>query len=75
MTDRRLIRLLFVDDHPASREPLAMLLDRQDDLQVVGQASSVAEAKAVLATGVQVDIAIVDLDLGHGTGVSVIHDL
>ena len=42
------VRLLLVDDHSSSREPLAILLDRQPDLEVVGQAGSLAEARHLL---------------------------
>jgi DNA-binding NarL/FixJ family response regulator len=71
----RPIRLLLVDDHASSREPLALLLDRQPDLEVVGQAGSLAEARQLLRSGVRADIAVVDLDLGDGSGVDLIHDL
>lgn len=71
----RPIRLLLFDDHPASREPLAMLLDRQPDLTVVGQVGSLAEARSMVTSGLAFDIAIVDLDLGDGNGVAIIRDL
>lgn len=74
MTDR-VVRLLLVDDHVSSREPLAMLLDRQPDFEVVGQAGSLAEARGLIASGVRADIALVDLDLGDGCGVELIDDL
>lgn len=69
------IRLLLVDDHPTSREPLAELLDRQPDLIVVGQAGSLAEARALLANGLAVDVALVDLGLPDGSGAELIRDL
>jgi DNA-binding NarL/FixJ family response regulator len=71
----RPIRLLLVDDHASSREPLALLLDRLPDLEVAGQAGSLAEARRLLGSGVRVDVAVVDLDLGDGSGVDLIHDL
>jgi DNA-binding NarL/FixJ family response regulator len=71
----RPIRLLLVDDHPASREPLAELLDRQPDLTVVGEAGSVAEARSVLAGGASIDVALVDLELPDGHGEDVIAEV
>jgi DNA-binding NarL/FixJ family response regulator len=69
------IRLLLIDDHPSLREPLAELLDRQPDLLVVGQAGSLAEARAVLAARVAVDVALVDLELPDGNGTELIREL
>jgi two-component system, NarL family, response regulator DevR len=69
------IRLLLVDDHAASREPLAILLDRQNDLEVVEQAGSLAETRKLIAAGVVFDIAIVELNLGNGSGVELIREI
>jgi DNA-binding NarL/FixJ family response regulator len=69
------IHLMLADDHAALREPLAALLDRDPALTVVDQATSLAEARAKIANGQPVDIALVDLDLGDGSGVDLIRDL
>ncbi len=69
------ITVILIDDHPASRTPLALLLDRQPGLSVSGEAGSVAEATALIARGPCPDVAIVDLDLGDGRGVDVIRIL
>lgn len=74
MADRP-IRLLLVDDHPTSRESLAMLLDLQPDMQVVGQAGAIAESRALLDEGLDVDIALIDLDLPDGDGADLIREL
>ena len=68
------IRVLLVDDHPTSREPLAALLEREGDVAVVGEAGSLAEARALLGR-VLVDVAVVDLDLPDGSGVELIRGL
>jgi DNA-binding NarL/FixJ family response regulator len=63
------IRILLVDDHASTREPLAFMLEQEPDLTVVAQAGSVAEARRVLGeTGVAVDVAVVDLGLPEGSG-------
>jgi DNA-binding NarL/FixJ family response regulator len=63
------IRILLVDDHASTREPLAFMLAREPDLTVVAQAGSFAEAgRAIAATGAAIDVAIVDLGLPDGAG-------
>ena len=69
------IRLLLVDAHAALREPLALFLEREPDLAVVGQAGSLAEARALLAAGPAFDLAVVDLDLPDGPGTELLRDL
>ncbi len=69
------IRLLLVEDHLAIRDPMAELFDRQPDLQVVGLAATLAEARALLAGGTVVDVALVDLDLPDGRGSQLVREL
>ena len=71
----RTITIVLIDDHPSSREPLAQLLNRQPGLQVIGEAGSAAEATALIDGGLCPDVAIVDLDLGDGSGIDVIRSL
>jgi DNA-binding NarL/FixJ family response regulator len=56
-----MIRILLLDDHPVLRHGIRAVLDTQDDLEVVAEAGSVAEASAAAS---DVDVALVDLDLG-----------
>ncbi len=67
-----MIRLLLVDDHAAFREPLAHMLDREPDIEVVAQAGSVAEATTLLEG---IDVAIVDLNMPDGDGLPLIREL
>jgi RNA polymerase sigma factor (sigma-70 family) len=69
------IRLILVDDHRSFRVPVAYMLDREPDLVVVGQASSLAEAREQIASGIAIDVALIDLDLPDGNGVDLIHAL
>jgi DNA-binding NarL/FixJ family response regulator len=69
-----MIRVFLVDDHAAAREPLAILLDREPGMTVVGQAGSLEEARAKLAE-TEADIAVVDLGLPDGDGVDLVRDM
>lgn len=70
------IRLLLVDDHAAFRVPLALALELEPDLLVVGQAGSLAEARALLPhLAGQLDVALVDLQLPDGDGTDFVRDL
>ena len=42
------IRLLLIDDHVAFRMPLAILLEQEPDLTVIGQAGSLEEARPMV---------------------------
>jgi DNA-binding NarL/FixJ family response regulator len=63
----RLIRVVIVENHQLVSESLALLLDGQQDMEVVGKASSVAEA-GQLARSLRPDVAVMDFHLGDGTG-------
>lgn len=70
------IRVMLVDDHITLREPLAFMLERQSDLAVSAQASSLVEAKELLRDdNLAVDVAVVDMDLPDGSGEDFIADL
>ena len=60
------IRVLLVDDHQLLTDALAGLMRHTDDIEVVGIASTVAEAKAAALQ--PVDVALMDYLLPDGTG-------
>lgn len=64
------IRLLLVDDHPVVREGLATLLASNEDLEVVAQAGTLADALALADT--PVDVCVLDVALPDGDGISAI---
>src|SRR5438132_9483875 len=63
----RLIRVVIVENHQLVSESLGLLLDGQRDMEVVGKASSVAEAVA-LPGSLGPDVVVMDYHLGDGTG-------
>ncbi|GIL31186.1 response regulator [Actinocatenispora comari] len=70
-----MIRVLLVDDHPVVRAGIVALLGGVADLEVVGEASTGAEALS-LAAALAPDVVLVDLALGSGIdGVEVIRRL
>ena len=56
------IMVLVVEDHPATRLGLVMLLEREDDIEVVGEAESGAEALQKIAA-LQPDLVVLDVRL------------
>ncbi|MFC9833113.1 response regulator [Rhodococcus sp. NPDC127530] len=61
------IRVAVVDDHPVFRLGMVALLSTLDGMEVAAQASSVAEALDVVDG--DVDVVLMDLELGDGSGV------
>ena len=57
------INLLLLDDHEMFREGLARTLEREQDMNVVGQCSTSAEALPLLKRNV--DMVLLDVDLGN----------
>ena len=68
------IRVLIVDDHEMVREGLSLLLEEAEELEIVGQAGSVAQAVRQ-AEALQPDVILLDMMLPDGDGVSVIQQL
>lgn len=69
-----MIRLLLVDDHGIVREGLSLLLRREPDFTVVGEAASAAEAIEQVSR-LRPDVAIMDIGLGDDDGVRAIEAL
>jgi two-component system NarL family response regulator len=62
------MRLLLVDDHALFREGLVSLFNPQQDIKVVGQASSVQEA-ITLTHELKPDLILMDISLPDGSGI------
>ncbi|MBB5835138.1 response regulator [Kribbella italica] len=62
-----MIRVALVDDHPVVRAGMRALLEGQDDLSVVGEASD-AHSAVQLVAAIRPDVVLMDLNLGTGPG-------
>src|SRR5438445_7941151 len=60
-------RVVIVENHQLVSESLSLLLDGQKDMEVVGSATSVAEA-AALPRQLAPDVVVMDFHLDDGTG-------
>ena len=68
------ISVFLLDDHEIVRRGIAQLLETEDDIQVVGEASSAAQALARIPA-LRPDVAILDIRLPDGDGVTVCRDV
>ncbi|GAA2473596.1 response regulator transcription factor [Streptomyces longisporus] len=68
------IRVFLLDDHEVVRRGLADLLDAEPDISVVGDAENVEHA-LVRAPAVRPHVAVLDVRLPDGDGISVCRDL
>ena len=68
MTQRAMIRLFLVDDHPLVRDGLRARLDPLPTLEIVGEAGSAAEALNAIET-LQPDIVLADVGMKDMNGI------
>ncbi|HEV7650292.1 MAG TPA: response regulator transcription factor [Actinophytocola sp.] len=68
------IRILLVDDHELVRRGIAELLAAEADLEIVGEAASVAEA-LTRAAQVEADVAVLDVRMRDGDGIALCREL
>ncbi len=68
------IRIMVVDDHEIVRAGLRALLGPVDDMEIVGEASDVAEAVAS-APVLSPDVVLMDLRLPDGSGVDACREI
>jgi two-component system response regulator DevR len=68
------LTVFLVDDHEVVRRGVGDLLDEEEDLTVIGQAGSVAEALARIPA-LRPDVAVLDMRLPDGNGVELCREL
>ncbi|HTC41966.1 MAG TPA: response regulator transcription factor [Candidatus Acidoferrales bacterium] len=67
-------RVLLVDDHPIVRQGLALLIDREPDLSVCGEADGAHSAFHAITT-LRPDIVVLDISLSGPDGLDVLKDI
>jgi len=68
------LTVFLVDDHEMVRRGVADLLNEEEDLRVIGQASLVSEALARILA-LRPDVAVLDIRLPDGNGVELCREL
>lgn len=68
------LRVLCVDDHPTVLEGIALVIEREADMEVVARVTNSEDAIAAF-TRVRPDVTLMDLRLGAGSGIHAIREI
>jgi DNA-binding NarL/FixJ family response regulator len=68
MTERDVLRVLIVDDHPLFRKGVSALIGVQPDMELAGAADGM-QAAVEMALSLQPDVVLMDLQLPDGSGI------
>ena len=68
------LRVMLVDDHEVVRDGVRALLEAAEDLTVVSEASSVAEAVR-FAAAIRPDVVVMDVRLADGSGIEATREI
>ena len=74
-TDQKTVRLLIIDDHALFRESVARLLQSEPGFEVVAHCGSGTEALSVMKSSGEIDVVLLDLDLGQERGADFLDQL
>ncbi|WP_017559824.1 response regulator transcription factor [Nocardiopsis baichengensis] len=74
MTAEQTIRVFLVDDHDIVRRGVGAMIEKESDMEVVGEAADASGALARIPA-VEPDVALLDVRLPDGSGVEVCRDL
>jgi DNA-binding NarL/FixJ family response regulator len=66
--------VFLVDDHPILRHGVAALIDSQSDLEVIGEAATMADAYSMISANVP-DLAVIDITLDGNNGLELMKGL
>lgn len=72
--DAKTIKVFLLDDHEVVRRGVAALLSAEDDIEIVGEAGNAEQAMARIPAA-RPDVAVLDVRLPDGDGVSVCREL
>ena len=73
-TATRLLRIMLVDDHEVVRDGVRALLNAAEDMTVVSEASTVAEAIRY-AAAIKPDVVVMDVRLADGSGIEATREI
>ena len=68
------IRVFIADDHPIARRGIAMLIDGQQDMEVVGEAANGDDAIDGIKQ-LRPDVALIDMDMPRASGLEVTEEV
>lgn len=71
---RRIVRILIVDNHPIVREGLRSIIEQASDLVVCAEADTVTSALAAIKE-TNPDVIVTDISLNEGDGIGLVRDL
>ncbi|MFP4622301.1 MAG: response regulator [Bacteroidales bacterium] len=74
LTDKRVIRIFITDDHYLIREGFKKAIDRESDMEVVGEAANANETLKMLLQ-LKCDVLVLDISLPGKSGLELIKDL
>lgn len=69
-----MLRIAVVDDHPLVREGIEAVLGSQPDMEIIGYAGSLKEARELLRTK-NPDMVLLDLKIGNEYGLDLVKDI
>lgn len=67
-------KVMIVDDHPVTRDGLAMRIEREAGLEVCGEACDINDALKVISA-TSPDIAVIDVSLETGNGIELVKEI